>query len=514
VRSFFFVALWSAVAGAAMSASAHAAVCGTPFSGASKPLARDSLYILQSAVGGQPCTYGLCDANSDCRVTAGDALAVLKTAVGLPAKLTCNPLCAPAIPCGNAAAPVCDGLCQAGYACTTSDAAGLEPDWRVTVCHAGDTSDDSMTVAAASAPDLLHGEDTLGPCIGTAEAAAVNESAAAVGGAAGSGAASTASEGEAVASAEEGASFSAAPCSCQPIVIATTTTTTSTSTTNTLPPPPAADVDNDGIVDAEDPCPTEARNLCAGPVATDATTGLPIRINANANPKYECAGDRVDCNGDTWHGDFGYNLFIANAACNITVDGQYCPIRNLTAIFGCEDAATEDLLQCEHFDRAEAPDLFYSLNVPDGTYVVNLFFANTYKRTRIAGKRIFDIAIEGEVRYPGFDQIAVAGGSRVALVRSAVVTVSDGNGLQIEFGHVVENPSVKAIEVLVAPPVATTLPAPTTTTLPEVSTTTTLPDATTTLAEATTTTLPAVTTTTAPAASTTTLPTPTTTTLP
>jgi hypothetical protein len=35
----------------------------------------------------------------------------------------------------------------------------------------------------------------------------------------------------------------------------------------------------------------------------------------------------------------------------------------------------------------------------------------------------------------------------VALVRSALATVSDGNGLEITFGHVVENPALKAIEV-------------------------------------------------------------------
>jgi hypothetical protein len=450
VQSLFVVALCGAAITAVLGTSAHAAVCGAPFSGGAQPLARDSLYVLQAALGGQACTLGLCDANDDCRVTAGDALAVLRTALGLPAKMSCDPLCAPAIPCGQAAAPMCDGLCPVGYACTTSDAGGLEPDFRVTICHAGAASDDTMTVHAASAPDLLKtGADSLGACLGTVVSGAI-EGGADVASANGTGA-SAASAGYAAATGEvEGSSFTAAPCSCQPIVLATTTTTTSTSTTNTLPPPPADDADNDGIVDAEDPCPTEVRNLCFGPVATDAATGLPIRINANANEKYECQGDRVDCNGDTWHGDFGYNVQVANAACNILVGQEYCPIRNLSAIFGCEDAATEDLLQCEHFDRGAEPELFYNFAVPDGTYVVNLYFANTYKRTRVAGARIFDIAVEGTVQYAGFDQVAVAGGSRVALVRSALVTVADGNGLQIELGHVKENPAIKAIEVLAA----------------------------------------------------------------
>jgi hypothetical protein len=57
------------------------------------------------------------------------------------------------------------------------------------------------------------------------------------------------------------------------------------------------------------------------------------------------------------------------------------------------------------------------------------------------------VSIEGAVVFDDFDQVAAAGGSGIAVVRSAIVTVADQT-LDIAFGHVLENPSVKAIEVL------------------------------------------------------------------
>ena len=44
--------------------------------------------------------------------------------------------------------------------------------------------------------------------------------------------------------------------------------------------------------------------------------------------------------------------------------------------------------------------------------------------------------------------LAAGGNTQTAVVRSAIVAVADGNGLQIEFGHVKENPGIKGIEVL------------------------------------------------------------------
>jgi hypothetical protein len=209
--------------------------------------------------------------------------------------------------------------------------------------------------------------------------------------------------------------------------------------------PAGDDTDNDGLANVDDPCPTSARNLCAGPVAVDGTTLSEIRLNAGVDGGPTC-GARIDCNGDEWNADFGYNVVLESTSC--TAAGG-CPISGVEALFGCTDEATQDLFRCEHWDDVPLPELEYSFDLADGTYVVNLFFANTYVFTTLPGSRTMDISIEGEVVYGAFDQVATAGGAtQTAVVRSAVVAVSDGNGLQISFGHVLENPAVKAIEVL------------------------------------------------------------------
>jgi hypothetical protein len=59
--------------------------------------------------------------------------------------------------------------------------------------------------------------------------------------------------------------------------------------------------------------------------------------------------------------------------------------------------------------------------------------------------------VEGVVKYPRFDQVAVAGGSGTVVVRSAVVEVLDRDGLTNGKQPRVGEAAIKAIEVLVTP---------------------------------------------------------------
>ncbi len=273
----------------------------------------------------------------------------------------------------------------------------------------------------------------------------------------------------------------------------------------TTPPPTpdgeGEDLDNDGLMGATDPCPVDPRNLCVGPVAHDEASGDLIRINANVSEN-ECTGQKIDCNGDRWSADGGYNQPEKGRSCDLDGGGEACVIGGIAQLFGCDDEETEDLFQCEHSDRRSEPHLFYDFAVADGTYVLNLYFANTYSGTRLIGERVFDIFAEGALLTKDFDQVAAAGGDARAVVRSYVIEVEDGNGLSFHFERIRQAPSVKAIELLHYD--APTQPPPTT---PPDSTTTT----TTTLAAVTTTTT--TTTTLAPGATSTTTTTTTTTTM-
>jgi hypothetical protein len=223
------------------------------------------------------------------------------------------------------------------------------------------------------------------------------------------------------------------------------TTTTSTTTTTM---PAGADADNDGLLDADDPCPSDAMNTCYGDVAFDRTIERDVRINADSRSDHACAGNRVDCRGNTWYfDDWGWNIPNFGAPCQL----DDCNLGGVETIFGCDDEMTQDLFRCEHWNSPATADLTYSFDVPDGQYLVNLLFANTWPDTAAIGSRVFSITMEEAVVYPAFDQVLAAGGSGIGVVRSAIVNVTDGDGLLIEFGRITENPSIKGLEVLASP---------------------------------------------------------------
>jgi len=92
----------------------------------------------------------------------------------------------------------------------------------------------------------------------------------------------------------------------------------------------------------------------------------------------------------------------------------------------------------------------YRFDVPDGTYRVELKFAELVERKK--GARIFNVTIEGDPVIPYIDVVAEAPGRYVALDRSFVVDVTDGQ-LNIDFGaHIGDKAFVNAILVTELPP--------------------------------------------------------------
>ncbi len=86
----------------------------------------------------------------------------------------------------------------------------------------------------------------------------------------------------------------------------------------------------------------------------------------------------------------------------------------------------------------------YSLAVPNGVYRVTLKFAEVYWTS--AGKRVFNVALEGQTLLTNFD-ILTQVAPNTAVDRSFLVTVNDGV-LNIVFTTVADNALVGAIEVL------------------------------------------------------------------
>ncbi len=109
------------------------------------------------------------------------------------------------------------------------------------------------------------------------------------------------------------------------------------------------------------------------------------------------------------------------------------------------DPVPDKLFTSERFDPAAGADMEWSLPATNGNYRINLYFAEIWPGAYATGKRQFAVSLENQVD----DVIDVYGqaGANKAMVKSYDVQVTDGN-LSIGFTHNVENPSIKAIEVV------------------------------------------------------------------
>ncbi len=88
----------------------------------------------------------------------------------------------------------------------------------------------------------------------------------------------------------------------------------------------------------------------------------------------------------------------------------------------------------------------FSRELKNGKYLVKLYFAETYDGITGTGQRVFTFDVQG-TEFKDFDIWEKAGGARKAYVESVPVNVTDGK-LKITFTRQVENPAIKAIEII------------------------------------------------------------------
>lgn len=104
------------------------------------------------------------------------------------------------------------------------------------------------------------------------------------------------------------------------------------------------------------------------------------------------------------------------------------------------------IFQTTRFDRRGGAELAYNIPAAAGNYEVILYFAEIYGPTSHVGGRVFDVSIEGQLVLDNFDVFATAGAANKGIAKRFNVT-SDGT-ININFGHVVENPDVMGIEII------------------------------------------------------------------
>ena len=103
------------------------------------------------------------------------------------------------------------------------------------------------------------------------------------------------------------------------------------------------------------------------------------------------------------------------------------------------------MLQIERWDPSALPEMLWSFPVTPGLHEVRLYFADIYSGTQSPGARVFDVLIEGNLVLDDYDIFADVGGF-TGVMKSFQVN-ADSN-LDIAFGHVIENPALKGIEII------------------------------------------------------------------
>jgi alcohol dehydrogenase (cytochrome c) len=100
-----------------------------------------------------------------------------------------------------------------------------------------------------------------------------------------------------------------------------------------------------------------------------------------------------------------------------------------------------DLFISEHFAMRA-----FSSKIPNGKYLAKLYFAETYEGITGPGQRVFSFNVQGH-EFKDFDIWVKAGGPRKAYIQTVPVEVTNGE-FRIAFTPQVENPAIKAIEVI------------------------------------------------------------------
>ena len=171
--------------------------------------------------------------------------------------------------------------------------------------------------------------------------------------------------------------------------------------------------------------------LAFAPTSVLAQDAL-IRINAGTS-------DEATAEGVTFIGDSFFNSSTIGPVIS----------RNIA------ETTNDELYQSERLTNDNGDTLTYEIPVADGTYSVNLHFAETAFDQE--GLRVFDIVIEGNTAFDNYDIMEAAGDNNTAQVENISGIQVDDGFLTIELEAETERAKINGIEVFGSAP-NTTVP--------------------------------------------------------
>ncbi len=160
----------------------------------------------------------------------------------------------------------------------------------------------------------------------------------------------------------------------------------------------------------------------------DSETSTVYRINAG--------GPKVSFEGIEWQADNKGHQYVN------TGKSWSNPVQIDTS--GVPSYVPASLFTTERWDHREGDELKWKLPVEPGRYIVNLYFSEIWKGAMKKNGRVFDVKVEDHELLK-LDVYTDAGGN-TALQKTFVVDAD--NYLNIEFERQIQNPAIKAIEVI------------------------------------------------------------------
>ena len=152
------------------------------------------------------------------------------------------------------------------------------------------------------------------------------------------------------------------------------------------------------------------------------------------------------------------DLGTASPYLDLTNNGDDTTYGSSTSGFVNNTLYPDALFNQERFNNNNAPaNMQWNFPVELGYYTVNLLFAERFSGNQNVGDRVFDIELEGTKVAENFDQVAQYGYNTAGVAVFTNVLVTDGV-LDIDFIKKIENPNIKAIEIILSRKVANDYP--------------------------------------------------------
>ena len=245
----------------------------------------------------------------------------------------------------------------------------------------------------------------------------------------------------------------------------TPTGTLTITATNTATPTPT-------LTSSETPTPTATLDGSATATltvtATNSATPTPTPPNEQVIYRVNIGGPELSASdGSTLNWSEDSN---ANPSPYVNAGSDTYSVTNpITLDNTVPQSAPEALFQSQRWDPSQPPEMEWEFPVTPGDYEVRLLFAEIYPPAGVPGGRLFDVYVEDVLVLDNYDIFDIAG---LFTGHMESIPVTSDDVIDIDFTHMVQNPSINGIEIVAvsgsgtATPTATVSVSPTSTTTP------------------------------------------------